>query len=190
MTPTTDSLPFSVANGQVQVRIDAETIQARIKAMADEINQAYAGCEKLIVVAILKGSVIFLADLVRHLTMPCHIEFVRLASYGNNTESSGEVQPVDLTLPSLANEHVLIVEDIIDTGLTLHFFMDYLHSLHRTKSLKLATLLDKPSARTKNVPIDFVGFQVGAEFLIGYGLDYAGYYRNLPYIGVVTQPGS
>lgn len=164
-------------------------IQARVREMAADINRTYTGTEKLTVIAILKGSFMFLADLIRYIDVPCHVEFVRLASYGDGTKSSGTVRPVDLTLPSLNNEDVLIVEDIIDTGLTLHFFMDYLKSLHHTRSLRLAVLLDKAEARTQPVQVDFSGFQVGNEFLIGYGLDFAGKYRNLPYIGVLKEDG-
>lgn len=172
----------------LEVRISEDALQARIKEMAAEINATYKNTEKLIVIGILKGSFLFMADLIRHIDAPCHVEFVRLASYGNEKSSSGQVRPVDLTLPELTGEDVLIVEDIIDTGLTLQFFKDYLKSLHKTKSLRLAVLLDKPSTRVNPLTIDFTGFTVENEFLVGYGLDFAGYYRNLPYIGVVTEP--
>jgi hypoxanthine phosphoribosyltransferase len=167
-----------------------EQIQTRIREMAGEINKVYQETDKLVIVSILKGGFMFASDLIRHLDVPCCIEFVKLSSYGNNTKSSGTVRPVDLSLPNLAGEDVLLVEDIIDTGLTMNFFMDYLQSLHKTKSLRLAALLDKPSCRNTDippVPIDFCGFSVGNEFLVGYGLDMAGIYRNLPYIGVVKE---
>jgi hypoxanthine phosphoribosyltransferase len=172
----------------VSVLIEADAIQIRLKEMAQEINDAYRGADKIIVVAILKGAFMFLADLIRYIEIPCQIEFVRLSSYGSSTTSSGTVRPVDLTLPNLANEHVLLIEDIVDTGLTLSFFMEYLESLHKTQSLRLAVLLDKPAARTQPVRVDFTGFTVGNQFLVGYGLDCAGLYRNLPYIGVLNQP--
>lgn len=172
---------------QLDIHFSESQIQQRIQEMAAQINQTYAGCEKLIIVAVLKGSFMFVADLIRHINVPCQIEFVRLASYGNGQVSSGNVKPVDLSLPSLSGEDVLIVEDIIDTGLTLHFFMDYVQSLHHTKSLRLAVLLDKKETRQKEVQVDFAGFTVGNQFLVGYGLDFAGYYRNLPYIGVVQD---
>lgn len=172
---------------QLDIYLSQAQIQARVEAMAEEINTVYAASEKLIIVAVLKGSFMFVADLMRHIKVPCQIEFVRLASYGDAQTSSGTVKPVDLSLPSLSGEDVLIVEDIIDTGLTLHFFMDYLTSLHHTKSLKLAVLLDKKEARQKDVPVDFAGFTVGNQFLVGYGLDFAGYYRNLPFIGVIRD---
>lgn len=173
--------------GNIDVSISEEQLQARIREMAKEINETYKDSEKIIVIAILKGAFMFLADLIRHVEIPCQIEFVRLSSYGNSTTSSGNVRPVDLTLPNLANEDVLLVEDIVDTGLTLNFFMEYLESLHKTKSLKLAVLLDKPCARTQPVNVDFSGFTVGNDFLIGYGLDCAGLYRNLPYIGILRE---
>lgn len=171
----------------LETYLSEDQIQQRIQEMAAEINETYKNCEKLIIVAILKGSFMFMTDLVKHINVPCHIEFVRLSSYGNGKTSSGKVQPVDLSLPSLSGEDVLIVEDIIDTGLTLDFFMDYLQGIHQTKSLKLAVLLDKVLARQKEVKVDFAGFTVGNEFLIGYGLDLEGYYRNLPYIGVIRS---
>ncbi|MEB3286948.1 MAG: hypoxanthine phosphoribosyltransferase [Vampirovibrionales bacterium] len=172
---------------RLEVRITQEQLQTRIREMAGEINKAYQSCEKLIVIGVLKGSFLFMADLIRHLDVPCHVEFVRLASYGDAKTSSGTVKAMDLSLPELTGEHVLIVEDIVDTGLTLQFFKDYLESLHKTESLRLAVLLDKPATRQTNITIDYAGFQVENEFLVGYGLDFAGYYRNLPYIGVVTD---
>ena len=172
---------------QLDVYLSEAQIQERIQEMAAQINATYQGCEKLMIIAVLKGSFMFVADLIRHIKVPCQIEFVRLASYGDGQTSSGTVKPVDLSLPSLSGEDVLIVEDIIDTGLTLHFFMDYLTSLHHTRSLKLAVLLDKKEARQKDVQVDFAGFTVGNQFLVGYGLDFAGYYRNLPFIGVVKD---
>lgn len=174
----------------IEVLIAEEAIQERIREMAKQINETYKDSERVIVIAILKGAFMFLADLIRHVNVPCHVEFVRLSSYGSSTTSSGTVRPVDLTLPNLANEDVLLIEDIVDTGLTLSFFMEYLESLHKTKSLRLAVLLDKPAARTQPVRVDFTGFTVGNEFVIGYGLDCAGLYRNLPYIGVVKDPPS
>ncbi len=172
----------------VDVRFSEEQLQQRVKELAETVNTEFANSNKLIIIGVLKGSVLFLADLMRHITIPCQIEFVRLSSYGNSTSSSGTVKPVDLTLPKLEGEDVLIVEDIVDTGLTMKFFRKYLTSLHEIRTLKLMTLLDKPEARTENVYVDYIGFEVGNEFLIGYGLDYAGYYRNLPFIGVLKDP--
>lgn len=185
MTPPAPSVHYKPE--QLAVHLSAEQIQQRIEEMSREINTIYQKSERLILIAVLKGSFMFVADLIRHIQVPCQVEFVRLASYGDGQTSSGTVQPVDLSLPSLSGEDVLIVEDIIDTGLTLHFFMDYLQSLHKTRSLRLAVLLDKQEARQKDVVVDFSGFTVGNQFLVGYGLDFAGYYRNLPFIGVVPD---
>jgi hypoxanthine phosphoribosyltransferase len=185
---TPDTVGPEISADSLKVLITEEQLQTRVREMAREINATYRDSKKLVIIAILKGSFIFLADLIRHLEVPCQVEFIRLASYGNNKKTSGTIRPVDLTLPNLADEDVLLVEDIIDTGLTLSFFMDYLQSLHKTKSLRLAVLLDKPEARNREiapVPVDFTGFRVGNDFLVGYGLDYAGYYRNLPYIALV-----
>jgi hypoxanthine phosphoribosyltransferase len=179
--------PIQYKPEQLDIYLSQLQIQQRIQEMAEEINTVYQNAEKLIIIAVLKGSFMFVADLIRHIKVPCQIEFVRLASYGDGQVSSGNVKPVDLSLPPLTGEDVLIVEDIIDTGLTLHFFMDYLTSLHHTRSLRLAVLLDKVQARQKDVKVDFTGFPVGNQFLVGYGLDFAGYYRNLPFIGVIRD---
>lgn len=160
-----------------------DMIQGRIAEMADEINREFAGCDDLTVVGVLRGSVLFVSDLVRHLKMPVQMEFIRLASYGNEQHSSGKVKPVDLTLPNLSGKNVLIVEDIVDTGLTASFLLDYIKLQHNANKIKFATLLDKTCARVHPVQVDFVGFDVDDKFVVGYGLDYLGYYRNLPYIG-------
>ena len=174
----------------MEVLISEDAIQNRLKAMAAEINAQYKESQNLVVIAVLKGAFLFLADLVRHITVPCEIEFVRLSSYGNQMHSSGQVRPVDLSLPNLADRDVLIVEDIVDTGLTMQFFTEYLRSLHHTRSLRLAVLLDKPEARkpeAKDLVLDFVGFTVGNDFMVGYGLDKAGLCRNLPFVARVIQ---
>lgn len=183
------STPLTPKEIRLAVLISEAELQARIQAMAAEINRTYAGTRKLIMVGILKGAFLFMADLVRHLTVPCHIEFIRLASYGDEMKSSGTVRSVDLSLPDLTDEDVLLVEDIVDTGLTVNFLLDYLHALQKTKSLRMAVLLEKPEARLPDChfKIDFTGFQVGQEFLVGYGLDYCGFYRNLPYIAKVQE---
>lgn len=172
---------------RLTVYFDADRLQERIRKMAAEIDALYVNSSRLVVIVVLKGAFLFAADLVRHLKTPCQVEFIRLSSYGNGQNSSGVVRPVDLSLPSLSGEDVLVVEDIIDTGLTLHFLLDYLNSLHRTRSLRLAVLLDKKEARQTPVSVDFTGFEVDDQFLVGYGLDLAGYYRNLPFIGIMPS---
>ena len=164
-----------------------EQIQIRIAELAAEINKEFAGCDELRVITVLKGSTLFACDLIRHLDMPVQLEFVRLASYGNEQSSSGKVKAVDLTLPNLADKNVLIVEDIVDTGLTANFFLDYIKLQHNAQKVKFASLLDKACTRIHPVNIDFVGFEVDDKFVVGYGLDYMGYYRNLPYIGYFPQ---
>lgn len=170
-----------------EVYLDADQIEQRISEMAAEINAVYRDSTRLIVIVVLKGAFIFAADLLRKIQVPCQVEFVRLASYGEARTSSGTIKPVDLSLPPLSGEEILVVEDILDTGLTLHFLMEYLQSLHHTRSLRLAVLLDKQEARRKDVQADFCGFTVSDGFFVGYGLDCAGYYRNLPFIGLLKD---
>lgn len=164
-----------------------EEIQTRVRQLGEQITSDYKDVGELVVISVLKGSILFFADLIRHIDLPLTVEFVRLASYGNDTKSSGRIKPVDLTLPNLQDKNVLVVEDIVDTGLTANFFMDYLKYHHKTQSLKLVSLLDKPVARTNDILVDYVGFEVDNKFVVGYGLDYANYYRNLPYIGYFPQ---
>lgn len=167
----------------LKILFTKEEIDTRVKELADLINKDYENCKELVIITVLKGSIIFVADLVRGLDIPCTMECIRLASYGNETTSSGKVKPVDLTLPNLNGKDVLVVEDIVDTGLTASFFLDYLRYQHRPNSLKFVALLDKPSKRTNPIHIDYIGFNVGDQFIIGYGLDYKGFFRNLPFIG-------
>jgi hypoxanthine phosphoribosyltransferase len=170
-------------------------MKERIEALALSIEQAYASKvgqlnNPLVVLAVLKGSFMFASDLVKRLNLPCKLEFIRLASYGDGTTSSGKVRPVDLSLPSLEGADVLVVEDIVDTGLTMKFLLNYLKDLHQPASIAIATLLDKPEARlpeTVQVVPDWAGFNIGKQFVVGYGLDYAGLYRNLPYIAVLED---
>lgn len=190
LNPATAVLPESLNVNNEQklvIHFSEQQVKERVRAMATEINAHYKDCSEVTLVVVMKGAFMFASDLMKHLTIPCQVEFVRLASYGNSLKSSGKVKTVDLTLPDLSGKHVLIVEDIIDTGLTLHFFKEYLTSMHQTQSLRVAVILDKKEARQEEVDVDFVGFTVGNEFLVGYGLDYCGYCRNLPYIGVLTK---
>ncbi|MDD3150303.1 MAG: hypoxanthine phosphoribosyltransferase [Candidatus Gastranaerophilales bacterium] len=162
-------------------------LQRRIKEIAEQINNDFSNEEELYVISILKGAVLFSVDLVKSITIPSQIEFIRLASYGNDENSSGRVKPVDLSLPNLEGKNVLIVEDIIDTGLTMEFLVKYIKAQLKPKNLKIAVLLDKHCARTHHVDVDYVGFPIDNKFVVGYGLDYKGFYRNLPYIGYFPQ---
>jgi hypoxanthine phosphoribosyltransferase len=158
--------------------ISRDQIQARLRELAAQINRDYAG-QPLIIVGVLKGVFIFLADLIRLLEMPVRVDFVRLHSYGASDTSSGQVKITkDLEL-DITDRHVLIVEDIIDSGLTLKYLLERLQE-RRPKSLKVCCLTDKQERRTCSVPLDYVGFVVPRGFLVGYGLDYAEDYRQFP----------
>lgn len=168
---------------QLKEFISEEKIQNRILEIAKEINAIFPKEEELVVVAVLAGSILFASDLVKRLNMAVQLEFVRLSSYGHDIKTSGTVKPVDLTLPTLEGKNVLIVEDIVDSGLTAKFILDYIKNQHKARHVRFVTLLDKVCARKEPVQIDFRGFEIDDKFVVGYGMDYKGYYRNLPYIG-------
>jgi hypoxanthine phosphoribosyltransferase len=169
---------------KIRELFSAETIASRVKELGQEITRDYEGKE-LVLVGVLKGSYAFTADLARAIaSMHVRIDFLGLASYGDETTSSGVVQITsDLTRP-VEGQHVLVVEDIVDTGLTMDYLMDNLRTRHPS-SVKLCSLLHKPSRQKKAVPIDYLGFTIEDLFVVGYGLDYAQRYRNLPFIGVL-----
>jgi len=168
-----------------QVLLTEAQIRTRVAEMGAQISVDYAG-KDLMLVCILKGANIFLADLVREITIPLSYDFVAVSSYGADTKSSGVVRILKDLDESVESKHVLVIEDIVDTGLTLRlsYLLENLRS-RRAASVKICTLLDKPSRRRMDVPIDYFGFEVDDHFVIGYGLDYAVMYRNLPYIGVL-----
>ncbi len=161
-------------------------IQEKIINLSEKINNIYKN-EELYLICVLKGSVMFTVDLVKHLKMPVKMEFIRLSSYGSGTISSGKVNAVDISLPDLNNKDVLIIEDIVDTGHTAKFLIDFLNNNFKTKSLKFCSLLDKKIKREVDIDPDYYCFEVDDKFLVGYGLDLDGYYRNLPYIGYIEQ---
>jgi hypoxanthine phosphoribosyltransferase len=166
-----------------EVLIDEASLQQRISEIATRISADYAGREPL-VIGVLKGAVFFIADLLRRLTVPCELDFMAVSSYGSSTHSSGVVRILkDLDIP-IAGRHVLVVEDVIDSGLTLSYLMKNLAS-RQPASLEICTLLTKPGHRRVNIPIRYVGFNLPDSFVIGYGLDYAERYRNLPFIAVL-----
>lgn len=167
---------------ELKVLFSEEQIQTRIKELASEMNKFYNG-EEVIVICVLKGAVMFAVDLVKHLDMPLQLEFIRLSSYGSSTTTSGKVNAVDIQLPDLKNKNVLIIEDIVDTGLTAKFLIDFMHCNFHTKSIKFCSLLDKKITRKVDVKPDYYGFDVDDKFVVGYGLDFDGYFRNLKYIG-------
>jgi len=171
----------------VNVLIDAKTIRERVDALGRQISRAHAG-EELVVVGVLTGCFVFMADLVRSLDLPIQCAFLGLSSYGPETESSGVVQITkDLTFP-IANRRVLVVEDIVDTGLTMAYLLENLRT-RRPASLEVATLLSKPARRRIEVPVDYVGFTIEDCFVVGYGMDHGGCHRELPYIATLEGEG-
>lgn len=167
---------------QPRVLISAEDVQRRIQELAEQISRDYANSEKLIAVGVLKGSVFFLVDLLKHLSIPVAVDFFQTSSYAGGLEA-GEVRiRKDLDL-SVRGADVLLIEDIVDTGYTLRTILDLLR-FRRAKTVKLCSLLDKPSRRKVEVPIDYLGFSIEDHFVVGYGLDYDELYRNIPYIGI------
>lgn len=168
-----------------EVLIDEATLQKRVAELGAEISRDYAGEDHLLLVCILKGGVMFLTDLMRHIAVPHEIDFLAVSSYGRGARASSGNVRIDMDLRDLVqNKHVLIVEDIIDSGHTLRFVMDVL-AARQPASVKLCTLLDKPSRRTIEIPISYTGFQIEDKFVFGYGLDLDEKFRNLPFIGVV-----
>ena len=167
----------------LKVLISEEEIQTKLKTLAAEVEQKFDKDETIYVICVLKGSVMFCADLVKHINNPVQMEFIRISSYGNETKSSNNLQAIDLTLPNLADKNVLIVEDIIDTGLTARFLTDLFKIKHHPKKVLFASLLNKKCARQIDIEPDLYGFEIDDKFVVGYGLDYKGYFRNLPYIG-------
>lgn len=168
----------------IGVFISQEQIQARVKELAGMINRDFQG-QEVVVVGVLNGSFIFCADLVRHLNVPANIEFVSLSSY-EGTNSSGEVSFRMDVKQSLEGKNVIVVEDIVDTGLTISFLLKHM-KLKNVKSLKLCSLLRKKARLKVDVPIDYLGFDIEDKFVIGYGLDFDGRFRELPYIGVYGE---
>ncbi len=168
----------------LRVLLSAEEIRARIQELGREITETYAG-KPLLLIGVLKGAIPFTADLLRSIDLPVKLDFIAVSSYGASTKSSGEVRILKDLDASLKGHHVLVVEDIVDTGLTLTYLVD--NFLRReAESVRVAALLDKPERRVKEVAVDYVGFTIPNEFVVGYGLDYAERYRNLPYVAILN----
>jgi hypoxanthine phosphoribosyltransferase len=166
-----------------EVLLTEDLIQARVAELGAQLNTDYAGLEPVLI-SVLKGSIVFLADLVRSMELPLSIDIMEVSSYGAATETSGQVRILkDLSNP-IEGRHVIVVEDIIDTGLTLNYLLRYLRE-KGPASLRICCLLDKPARRLTEIPIDYVGFTIPDRFVVGYGLDYGERYRNLPYVGVL-----
>ena len=167
------------------VLISEQDIEKRVTELAQQVSSDYRDKGDIVLVGVLKGSFIFLADLSRQLTIPRTIEFIAVSSYGETSASTGAVRLVMDVRGNIENRHVLIVEDIVDTGHTLNYLMGILES-HRPASIRTCTLLHKADATEVDINIDYVGFDIGDEWVVGYGLDFAERDRTLPYIGVVT----
>ena len=167
-----------------EVLLSEEAIQGRVKELGRQISADYAG-RQLTLVSVLKGSLPFMADLMRAMTIPVRIYLMEVSSYGGaSTESSGLVRILKDLSATIEGEDVLIVEDIIDTGLTLNYLIRYLRGKN-PKSLRICTLLDKPARRLVEIPVDYIGFTIPDQFVVGYGLDYGELYRNLRFVGVL-----
>lgn len=171
------------------VLISEDDIQARVRELAKQISTDYADCDDLIMVGVLKGSFIFLADLARRMEIPRTIEFIAVSSYESGSVSTGAVRLVMDVRGNIEGKHVLIVEDIVDTGHTLKYLIGMMKS-HRAASVKTAALIRKAESAEVEVTIDYLGFDIGNEWVVGYGLDYAEQNRTLPYIGVIQPTDS
>ncbi len=169
----------------VEVLIPEEQVDARVRELGRTISEAYAGRD-LYMICVLKGAVFFACELAKRITVPIQMDFIQVASYGDATISSGEVKICQDIEEPLAGKDVLVVEDIVDTGHTLSYLLSVLAG-RGPKSLRVCTLLDKPSRRVVQVPVDYVGFEIPDVYIVGYGLDYAQAYRNLPYVGKLVE---
>ena len=167
-----------------RILFQEETILQRIDALAREVTEAYRGKE-LVVIAVMNGSLIFAADLMRRIPLPLQLDCLSVASYHGGMESSGFVTFDQVSLPNVKGRHVLIVDDILDTGRTLHAIGERLRAEATPASIRICVLLRKKKKRAETLEADFVGFDIGDEFVVGYGLDYAERYRNLPFVGVL-----
>ena len=171
-----------------EILVQADELQHRVRQMGEEISRDYAGppARDLLLIGVLKGAVFFLSDLMRHIEVPCEVDFMAVASYGSSTQSSGVVRILkDLDAP-IEGRHVLIVEDIVDSGLTLQYLLRTLEA-RAPASLEVCALLTKPERREVDLPTRYVGFEIPDKFAIGYGLDHAERFRNLPYVAALRH---
>lgn len=168
-----------------EILFNEEAIAEKVSELGRQITNDYMD-KDLVVIGVLKGASVFMGDLIRKICIPVNIDFMAVSSYGLSTESSGVVKIIKDLDESIEDKHVLIIEDIIDTGLTLHYLCENLLS-RKPKSLKICTLLDKPERRKVEIKVDYKGFDIPDEFIVGYGIDYAEKYRNLPYVAVLNK---
>jgi len=168
-----------------EVILKEEEVVSKIKELAGRISKDYEG-KNLLIVGILKGSVIFASDLIKNITIPCEVDFMAVSSYGNSSETSGVVRILKDLDHSIEGKDIIIVEDIIDSGVTLDYLIRYLEA-RNVNSVKIAALLSKPARRKVEINVEYLGFEVPDEFIVGYGLDYSEKYRNLPYVAVLKE---
>jgi hypoxanthine phosphoribosyltransferase len=181
----TRSFETDLEYGVGEILVDEETLRSRVAELGAEVSADYHGRD-LLLIGVLKGAVFFMADLMRHLTIPCEVDFMAISSYGDSTDSSGIVRILkDLDI-NIEGRDVLVVEDIIDSGLTLSYLMRNLES-REPATLEVCALLTKPARRQIDVPVRYVGFEIPDRFVVGYGLDFAERYRNLRYVAVMSQ---
>jgi hypoxanthine phosphoribosyltransferase len=176
----------AVSDAIGETLVEADRLADRVRELGEEISADYAGRD-LLLVGVLKGAVFFLSDLMRHLTVPCEVDFMAVASYGSSTDSSGVVRILKDLDASIEGRDVLIVEDIVDSGLTLSYLLRTMRA-REPRSLEVCALLTKPERRKVNLPIRYTGFEIPNRFVIGYGLDYGQKYRNLPFVAVLNSP--
>lgn len=169
----------------LKILLSEEQIQKKVYELGKQISEEYKG-KNPIMICILRGAVFFLTDLLKNISEPLEIDFLSLSSYGTSTKSSGVVKIRKDIDTDILNRHVIIVEDIVDSGLTLKYIYDYLEK-HNPASVKICVLLDKPQAHEIDIKIDFLGFEIENDFVVGYGLDYSEKYRNLSYIGILKE---
>ncbi len=168
-----------------KILFDEKQLSEKVKELGSKISEDYKG-KDLLVVGVLKGSVLFASDLIKNITIPCEIDFMAVSSYGNSTETSGVVRILKDLDHSIEGKHVLLVEDIVDSGVTLNYLLKYLKA-RRAESIEIVSLLNKPERRTADLEVKYIGFEVPNEFIVGYGIDYAEKYRNLPYIAILKE---
>lgn len=174
-----------IENDVKEILITREQLADKCRELGKIISEDYKG-KDLVLVGILKGSVVFMTDLMKEITIPCNIEFMEVSSYGSGAVSSGVVKITKDLDMDITGKHILIVEDIIDTGLTLNYLVEYLKT-RRAAGIDIVCLLDKKERRNKDIPVTYVGYEVPDEFIIGYGIDYAEKYRNLPYVASLKE---
>lgn len=182
-------MAVTVSKDTIQTLFSEQKLAEAVDKVAATISEDYKDSDSLVVIGVLKGSVIFTTDLIRKITVPCRLEFIRLSSYEGGTESTGKIRAYDLSVPNLEDKDVLIVEDIVDSGRTADFLLNFFNNQIDARSVKMVSLVDKPCKRLeqfKSVSPDYSCFEIDDKFILGYGLDYDQMFRDLPYIGYIN----